>query len=50
LDSYGWFTEGFDALDLKQAAALLDDLHHKALVDREAPGMKDQLLMASVGC
>ena len=23
---YGWFTEGFDMLDLKQAKALLDEL------------------------
>ena len=23
---YGWFTEGFDALDLKAAKALLDEL------------------------
>jgi predicted ATPase len=23
---YGWFTEGFDALDLKLAKALLDEL------------------------
>ena len=23
---YGWFTEGFDTLDLKQAEALLDEL------------------------
>jgi predicted ATPase len=23
---YGWFTEGFDTLDLKQATALLDEL------------------------
>jgi predicted ATPase len=23
---YGWFTEGFDTLDLKQARALLDEL------------------------
>ena len=23
---YGWFTEGFDALDLKEAKALLDEL------------------------
>ncbi len=23
---YGWFTEGFDTADLKQAKALLDDL------------------------
>lgn len=24
--AYGWFTEGFDTLDLKQARTLLDDL------------------------
>jgi predicted ATPase len=24
---YGWFTEGFNTLDLKEAKALLDDLH-----------------------
>ena len=24
--TYGWFTEGFDTLDLKDAKALLDDL------------------------
>ena len=24
---YGWFTEGFDTLDLKKAKALLDELH-----------------------
>jgi len=23
----GWFTEGFDTLDLKEARALLDELH-----------------------
>jgi predicted ATPase len=23
---YGWFTQGFDTLDLKQAKALLDEL------------------------
>jgi hypothetical protein len=23
---YGWFTEGFDTLDLKQAKALIDEL------------------------
>ena len=23
---YGWFTEGFDTLDLEEAKALLDDL------------------------
>jgi Double zinc ribbon len=25
-DIYGWFTEGFDTLDLKDASALLDEL------------------------
>ncbi len=25
---YGWFTEGFDTLDLKEAKALLDELRH----------------------
>jgi len=24
---YGWFTEGFNALDLKEAKALLEELH-----------------------
>jgi predicted ATPase len=24
---YGWFTEGFDAPDLRDARALLDELH-----------------------
>jgi predicted ATPase len=24
---YGWFTEGFDTRDLKEARALLDELH-----------------------
>jgi predicted ATPase len=24
---YGWFTEGFDTLDLKEAKALLNELH-----------------------
>jgi predicted ATPase len=24
---YGWFTEGLDTLDLKEAKALLDELH-----------------------
>ena len=26
---YGWFTEGFDTLDLKEAKALLDELRLK---------------------
>jgi hypothetical protein len=24
---YGWFTEGFDTMDLKQAKAVLDELN-----------------------
>jgi sulfiredoxin len=27
--SYGWFTEGFDTLDLKEAKALLDVLERE---------------------
>jgi predicted ATPase len=26
---YGWFTEGFDTRDLKEAKALLDDLAYR---------------------
>jgi hypothetical protein len=29
---YGWFTEGFDTLDLKEAKALLDKLALEALI------------------
>jgi predicted ATPase len=25
---YGWFTEGFDTADLKEAKALLEELNH----------------------
>ncbi len=25
---YNWFTEGFDTADLKEAKALLEELHH----------------------
>jgi adenylate cyclase len=27
-DIYGWFTEGFDTADLKEAKALLEELSH----------------------
>ena len=27
---YGWFTEGFDALDLREAEALLEELSSRA--------------------
>jgi hypothetical protein len=27
-DIYGWFTEGFDTADLKDAKALLDEMGH----------------------
>jgi predicted ATPase len=33
---YGWFTEGFDTLDLKQAKTLLDELAHERPCGREA--------------
>ena len=29
---YGWFTEGFDTLDLKEAKALLDELGHRVAI------------------
>jgi hypothetical protein len=29
-DAYGWFSEGFDTADLKDAKALLDDLAAKS--------------------
>ncbi len=31
-DIYGWFTEGFDTIDLQQAKALLDELSAEAMV------------------
>ena len=34
---YGWFTEGFDTLDLKEAKALLDQLSDlRALIARRS--------------
>jgi predicted ATPase len=37
---YGWFTEGFDTADLKQAKALLDELSSAARII--AIGMAEQ--------
>jgi hypothetical protein len=28
IEIYGWFTEGFDTKDLREAKALLEELHH----------------------
>jgi hypothetical protein len=28
MEIYGWFTEGFDTVDLKEAKALLEELSH----------------------
>ena len=36
---YGWFTEGFDTLDLKEANALLAELTSKARCHRSRHGM-----------
>jgi hypothetical protein len=33
---YGWFTEGFDTLDLKQAEALLDELAQRGDIAEES--------------
>ena len=40
---YGWFTEGFDTLDLKEAKALLDELRSWSArsSDRETRGSDD---------
>ena len=32
---YGWFTEGFETLDLKEAKALLDELSHERATNEE---------------
>ena len=32
---YGWFTEGFDTADLKDAKALLEELAHPTEVDEK---------------
>jgi hypothetical protein len=32
---YGWFTEGFETLDLKEAKALLDELAHERATNEE---------------
>jgi hypothetical protein len=34
---YGWFTEGFDTLDLQEAKALLEELASKPLGPRTRP-------------
>ena len=31
---YGWFTEGFDTLDLKEAKALLAELHSRQPISK----------------
>jgi predicted ATPase len=37
-DIYGWFTEGFDTADLKDAKAMLDELSHKPDALRRSDG------------
>ena len=37
---YGWFTEGFDTLDLKEAKALLDELTPDTNFDYNALSLK----------
>jgi predicted ATPase len=39
---YGWFTEGFDTLDLKEAKALLDELHALTTDFETASEVSDQ--------
>jgi hypothetical protein len=42
---YGWFTEGFDTLDLRQAKALLDELAAQRY--RRQPGKEGSLPSSS---
>ena len=42
---YGWFTEGFDTLDLKEAKALLDELAREELARARNPGLQQQSLV-----
>jgi hypothetical protein len=35
---YGWFTDGFDTADLKDAKALLEELNTRLLVTRVSEG------------
>jgi hypothetical protein len=37
---YGWFTEGFDTIDLKDAKALLGALAHNGVMVVAAVGMR----------
>ena len=37
---YGWFTEGFDTLDLKEAKALLDELAAQETTHCTLEGLK----------
>jgi DNA-binding SARP family transcriptional activator/pimeloyl-ACP methyl ester carboxylesterase/predicted ATPase len=40
---YGWFTEGFETADVKQAKALLDELGGMIPLDRAAQGVPESL-------
>jgi hypothetical protein len=41
---YGWFTEGFDTLDLKEAKVLLDDCRREGIFRQTRPGVKNQTI------
>ena len=38
---YGWFTEGFDTLDLKEAKALLDEFHREFALTKDISDRPD---------
>jgi predicted ATPase len=40
---YGWFTEGFDTADLKEARALLEELGTRAGIDIDGPTVVPEL-------
>jgi predicted ATPase len=42
---YGWFTEGFDTLDLKEAKALLEELVSKVFVRANQSGSAGPLFL-----
>jgi predicted ATPase len=42
----GWFTEGFDTADLKEAKTLLDELTEPRLSDRRPPGASSTMVIA----
>jgi len=47
-DIYGWFTEGFETADLKDAKALLDELPRGATIKRRVQRFQYRLLARAI--